>query len=290
MSFDDLPPLPPPVDPAAKGYFERISELSRAVQRNARSALDLPYGADYWQKVDVYLPADSQARGLPVLCFMHGGAWVSGSKEWMGFMAPSFTDLPAIFISVNYRLSPAVRFPAAMDDCFDALAWIHRNIARFGGDPERIFVGGHSAGGHLAALLALRRELAAARRLPRDVVKACFPVSGLFDLSETVLVPGSWEERIYPQFLARLEDGKAASPIAYVEGNVTPFYLTWGTSDLAPVIPQSKAMVAALERQPGRLVFEEWQNYDHFAMSEDAQHRDSKWVGRVRRWIGGAFD
>jgi arylformamidase len=289
MSFDDLPPLPPPVDPAAQGYIERICALGRVVQQRARCVLDIPYGADYWQKVDVYLPADAAARSVPVLCFMHGGAWLSGTKEWMAFMAPSFTDLPAVFVSVNYRLAPAARFPAAMDDCFDALLWVHRNIARFGGDPGRIFVGGHSAGGHLAAMLALRRDLAGARGLPRDVVKACFPVSGLFDLRATNLAPDTWEGRVYPQFLARLEDGEAASPLASVAGNDTPFYLVWGSRDLAPVIPQSKAMAAALERERGRLVFEEWQDYDHFAMSEDAQRRDGKWAKRARRWLEGRF-
>ena len=70
MSFDDLPPLPPLLRPEAKAYAERISEATRTVQRTTRTALDQRYGDDYWQKVDVYLPADPSARKLPVLCFL----------------------------------------------------------------------------------------------------------------------------------------------------------------------------------------------------------------------------
>src|SRR5258708_12555425 len=68
----------------------------------------------------------------------------------MGFMAPCFTDLPAVFVSVSYRLLPQVRFPVHLDDIIAALAWVHRNIARYGGNPERLFIGGHSPRRHSA--------------------------------------------------------------------------------------------------------------------------------------------
>ena len=138
MSFDDLPPLPPQVNPDAQSYIDRVCALSRAALKMARGEFDIAYGNDYWQKIDVFVPPVAGHQNLPVLCFMHGGAWVSGSKEWMAFMAAPVTALPSIFVSVNYRLAPAARFPAAMDDCFDALAWVYRNIARFNGDPDRI--------------------------------------------------------------------------------------------------------------------------------------------------------
>ena len=97
-------------------------------------------------------------------------------------MAPVLTDLPAIFVSANYRLAPEAKHPEPFDDCVDALAWLYRNIADYGGSRDRLFVGGHSAGGHLAALVGLKREAWAARGLPRDVVKACFPLSGPVNL------------------------------------------------------------------------------------------------------------
>lgn len=290
MSFDDLPPLPPLLRPEAKAYAERISAATRVVQRTTRTALDLRYGDDYWQKVDLYLPADRNARGLPVLCFMHGGVWVNGTKEWMGFMAPPLLDLPAIFVSVNYRLAPAARYPAALDDCLDALAWVHRNIAGYGGDPDKLFIGGHSAGGHLAALVTLRRDLTARRGLPPGVIKACFPVSGVFDLRAADPAPGSIEEAVYKSFLARAEDDAEASPVLHVEGNETPFYLTWGSRDMPSLIVQGRAMTAALEKQKGRVVSREFSGLDHFEMNEEAGRAESSWVHHVRRWMGLSFD
>ena len=287
MSFDDLPPLPPQVNPDAQAYIDRVCSLSRAAYKTARGEFDIPYGYDYWQKVDVFAPPASGQQKLPVLCFMHGGAWVSGSKEWMAFMAAPITALPSILVSVNYRLAPAARFPAPMDDCFDALAWVYRHIARFNGDSERIYVGGHSAGAHLAALLTLRPELSVARGLPRDIIKACFAVSGVFDMRAKDPVPGSLEDRIYTQVLARPEDDAMASPVTYVDGNTTPFFITWGERDYEMVIRQSRAMVSALRTQPCRLAFEEMMGCDHFKTNEDAQRIDSPWVRRVHDWMRG---
>jgi arylformamidase len=289
MSFDDLPPLPTLRSPDARAYAERISNASRIVQTQTRTALDLPYGDDYWQKIDLYLPA-AEGRGLPVLCFLHGGAWVNGTKEWMGFMAPPLIDMPAIFASVNYRLAPAARYPAAFDDCLDAVAWIHRNIARFGGDPARIFLGGHSAGGHLAALVTLRRDLLRARGLPSNVIRACFPVSGAFDMRCDNPPPGSLEEVVNTAFLARLADAPDASPVTFVAGNDTPFYLAWGSRDIPSLILQGRAMAAALRQHEGAVAVEEFAGLDHFLMNEDAGRRDSLWVARVRRWMAGTFD
>jgi arylformamidase len=287
MSFDDLPPLPPQVNPDAQSYIDRVCALSRAALKTARGEFDIAYGNDYWQKIDVFVPSVAGHQNLPVLCFMQCGAWVSGSKEWMAFMAAPVTALPSIFVSVNYRLAPAARFPAAMDDCFDALAWVYRNIARFNGDPDRIFAGGHSAGAHLAALLTLRTDLSVARGLPREVIKACFAVSGVFDMRARNPAPGSLEDRIYQQVLARPEDDAMASPITYVNNNATPFFISWGDRDYDSVMRQSHAMVEALRQQPCRLAFEEMSGFDHFRTNEDAQRLDGPWVRRVHEWMRG---
>ena len=116
-----------------------------------------------------------------VIVFLHGGGWTHGFKEWMGFMAPSIVAWPAVFISVAYRLAPDHRYPAQLDDTLSALAWIQRNIRDYGGDPNAIAVGGHSAGGHLASLAALRTDLHGGHGIPLDAIKACLPVSSTFD-------------------------------------------------------------------------------------------------------------
>ena len=152
MSFDDLKPQSPRTaensrEPErARDYGERALELSRAAAARCRTILDIAFGADYYQKLDLYLPAVVAARDLPVLLFFHGGAWAHGYKEWNGFMAPGFVAMPAIFVSASYRLVPEHKFPTALDDAFAALAWVRSNIVDHGGDPARIHVAGWSAG------------------------------------------------------------------------------------------------------------------------------------------------
>jgi len=278
MSFDDLPTLPPLIHPDGGRYVERIMGLGRLAQRETRCLLDQPYGRDYWQRLDIYLPKRNSGSALPVLCFLPGGAWINGCKEWLAFMAPALTALPSVFVALSYRHAPAVKFPAQLDDTIEGLAWIFRNISRWGGDPRRVYLGGHSAGGHLAALASLRRDAIEARGLPPDIVRACLPVSAPFDLASDDPV----RRQKAAAFLARPEDVSAASPIAHVGGNRTPFVVTCGTADLPELIPQARRMTSALRDagSPADLLILEGRN--HFNTHEDCGVADSPWVQKTR--------
>jgi arylformamidase len=278
MSFDDLPQLPPLIHPDGGRYVERIMGLGRRAQQETRCVLDQVYGSDYWQKLDVYLPAQNSGSGLPVLCFLPGGAWINGCKEWLAFMGPVLTAFPAMLVALSYRHAPTVKFPAQLDDTIEGLAWIVRNISRWGGDPRRVYLGGHSAGGHLAALATLRRDAIEARGLPTDIVRACLPVSAPFDLASD----DPMRRQKVAAFLARPEDVSAASPIAHVEGNRTPFVVTCGTADLPELIPQARRMTAALKDagSPANLLILEGRN--HFNTHEDCGVPDSQWVQKTR--------
>ena len=146
MSFDDMPDRGQLILPGAMETTGRMLDLSKQIVPSLRSELDVPYGDDFYHKIDIFLPEQEGLNGLPVFMFFHGGAWRHGFKEWEGFIAPNITDLPAIFISGNYRLSPESKWPAQINDVADAVAWVFNNIDKYGGDPNRIFVGGHSAG------------------------------------------------------------------------------------------------------------------------------------------------
>ncbi|MGH7004810.1 MAG: hypothetical protein ACREIP_12755, partial [Alphaproteobacteria bacterium] len=92
----------PPIYPAeAEAYGQRALELSREAAARVPHALDIPYGADYWQRIDIYMPVAPAPVPLPVLLFAHGGAWTHGYKEWIGLMAPTITAFPAILVSVS---------------------------------------------------------------------------------------------------------------------------------------------------------------------------------------------
>src|SRR4051812_33137866 len=163
-----------------------------------REALDVRYFPGQGrQTLDVFAPALSgkadPARRYPVVFFVHGGTWVSGDKDFHGLYrgaARSFARQGFVAVFINYRLSPGVRHPEPVRDAARAFAWTRKNIARYGGDPDRIVVAGHSAGGHLATLLVadesylsdpeLKLDPAASRRAIRAVVA----LSGVYRVPE----------------------------------------------------------------------------------------------------------
>jgi acetyl esterase/lipase len=283
MSFEDLPPMRPLLHPEAIGYAERIVAASKEAMRRLPVRLDVAYGSDYWQKVDLYLPpALPSGADCPVLFYIHGGGWANGCKEWMGFMAPALVDAPLIFVSVSHRLAPAVRMRGIVDDCADALAWVYRHIAGYGGDPDRLFVAGHSAGAHLAALLALRADLGTARGLPVNAVKGCFPMSGTFDLRFALNPVGHVEEHIRDVVLGGTAEIAEWSPWAAVEGNRIPFYVTWGEQDFARIAAQGRQLVEALSRQPGAVEAEVFAAQTHFSVNEACGPAGNTWSRKVK--------
>ena len=275
MGFDNLEPQTPMRMPAANAYAAEALARSRAAAARTRTLLDVPYGPDPKHRLDLYLPS-APVSSAPVLIFLHGGSWTHGYKEWMGFMALALVDLPAVFIAANYRLAPAHRFPAQLEDTLTLLGWAQAHIAQHGGDPSRVFIGGHSAGGHLAALACLRRDLWLRHGLGEAVVRACFPVSTTFDYRGIAEDAGS--------FLARPDDA-AASPVAYVEGNRVPFLVAWGSADFERARRTSRDMVAALTKTGALTRNMEIPGADHFQMSLDLGDAAHPWTRAVRSWL-----
>ena len=270
----------PQPSPGAGDYLELAMAWSNEVRSRSRVALDLPYGVDERQKLDIYMPDEELPKPAPVLLFMHGGYWVIGHKDLMGFMAPSLTPAPALLVAVGYRLAPGAKYPQQVDDCRAALRWVFDHIAEYGGDPSAIYVGGHSAGGHLAAMVTLQREQLEASGLPEDVIKGCFPVSGVFDVTET---PPDRREA----FLRSDDDARDASPVYNTEGNTTPFLLEIGGEDFNNLRAQHPRMLAALRSQPCRVEEMVREGHNHFRISLDHADPESPWVQRVRQWMAG---
>lgn len=160
---------------------EPFTEIGEKYHAEVLARNDGPVGVDYFYGTNPYqslLVFSSAQPNGNVLCVMHGGGWTNGYKEWMAFMVPALTNCGVTFVSLGYRLAPNHIFPVGYEDCCDGIAWVHRNISSHSGDPGRIFVGGHSAGGHHAALLALRQDGQAPRQLPVNVIKGAWPALG----------------------------------------------------------------------------------------------------------------
>ena len=161
--------------------------------------------------------APEAQRAAPVLVFVHGGWWRSLDKRDHSFLAPPFARRGAIVVVPNYALCPAVSVEQIALQMVRALAWTHSNAARFGGDPARIVVAGHSAGGHLAAMMLCCSWRAVAndgaRRLPALLVGSALAISGLFDLAPLRRTPYLQVDlRLTPAAVRRLSPARLAPP------------------------------------------------------------------------------
>ena len=144
------------------------------------------------------------------MVFIHGGYWRSMDKADHNFPALAFVPAGIACVAINYALAPGVDMDEIVRQCRAALAWVYRNAASFGGDPSQIYVSGHSAGGHLTAMMMATDWPAEAEDLPRDLVKGGCPISGLYDLepirltylNEDVRLDDAQTSRHSPMFLA----------------------------------------------------------------------------------------
>lgn len=169
-------------------HFQGWAEGSQAARQSARDArLDLSYGTAAAQRLDVF-PADGGGHA-PVLFFIHGGYWRSLDKADHSFIAPAFTRQGICVVVPNYTLCPAIGIDGIALEMVQALVWTVRHIRTHGGDPRRILVAGHSAGGHLAAMLMACRWDAVDASLPLNLVRSALSVSGLFDLRPLQYTP-----------------------------------------------------------------------------------------------------
>jgi acetyl esterase/lipase len=215
-------------------------------------------------ELDIYRPKGKS--GCPVLFFVHGGAWVSGCKDKVlsvfGYsnVAESFVQHGIVVVMPNYRLSPGVKHPEHIKDVARAFAWTCQHIDRYGGDPDRIFVGGHSAGGHLVALLATDPTWLKAEGRSQKDIQGVIGVSGVYklediDLDLKISIKGpknsfKWEAEARPMVLAFGKDPdvlKQASPITHVHSGLPPFLLLNGGLDFSPLKRMSKDFSAALK-------------------------------------------
>ena len=126
-----------------------------APRKNYTKQPDLSYGPHARQRLDVYTPLGNPRQDLPVVIFFYGGSWQRGRRQDYRFLAQALTARGWLAVIPDYRVYPEVRFPAFVQDGAAAVAWVQANIAGFGGNPRRIFLMGHSAGAHIAAMLSL---------------------------------------------------------------------------------------------------------------------------------------
>ncbi len=169
-------------------HFEQWRQASARVRKSHRCYQDIAYGRGLNESLDIF-PSDSAGEKAPVVVFIHGGYWRSLDKADHSFIAPTFTTQGAHVVMPNYALCPAVTVSDISLQMVKAVAWVWRNIHRFGGDPARITLVGHSAGGHLATMLLTCDWPAYAADLPAHLVTKALSISGLYELGSVRATP-----------------------------------------------------------------------------------------------------
>ncbi|NIA13336.1 MAG: alpha/beta hydrolase fold domain-containing protein [Nitrospiraceae bacterium] len=195
----------------------------------AALAKDVPYVAPVAtdrQRLDIYGPPDGE--DLPVVAFVHGGGWAIGNRAHVNYKPAAFVDAGYLFVSIGYRLSPEVVHPGHVSDVGAAVAWLRAHIADYGGDPDRIFLMGHSAGAHLVALVSTDETYLTQAGAGLDAIKGVIPLDGAgYDIPLQV----EMNPRIAWMFEAAFGEDPAgwpdASPVNHVEADkgIPPFLL-----------------------------------------------------------------
>lgn len=216
-----------------------------------RVASGVAFG-DRGQKLDVWAPASDAATPRPVVIFYHGGGWVKGDRAAYAFAGRAFASRGFVVVIPDYRKVPDVRFPAFVEDGADAVAWTYENIARFGGDPDRIALAGHSAGAHTAVTLALDPRWLRGRALDPDVVKAAIGLSGPYDFYP-------FDKKRSIDAMSHWPTPRDTQPIEWARADAPPLLLVTSTADTV-VRPYNTENLAAKLRELGAPV--ETENYE----------------------------
>ncbi len=208
--------------PARSGDFTRTANLS--------------YGPGPRQRLDVYAPRMS--RGAPVVVFWYGGAWVKGSKEDYRFVGAALAEAGYVAVLADYGLYPEAKFPDFLEDGARAVGWASAHARDHGGDPAKLFLAGHSAGAHLAAMLAVQPRWLQAAGVPRTTIRGLIGLSGPYALE-----PNSAELNA---IFARPFRPADWQPVALVQPGAPPALLLHGADDGVVWPAQAQQFAAAL--------------------------------------------
>ena len=224
------------------------------------AVFDVAYGDSAAERLDIFRPSGWRAdSALPIEIYFHGGAWKAGKKEDVSFIAEPFVARGVMFIAIDYGHVPDITLDEHVRQARASVVWVHRNAASLGGDPNRIFISGHSSGGHVCAEVAVA-DWPALFGLPADLIKGAAAVSGMYDLAPVRL---SWRN----SYLSLDAPGaQRLSPILRVPDRALPMVVGYGSRELDEFKRQGRDFAAAWRRVGHPCVEVELLGLNHFAV------------------------
>jgi acetyl esterase/lipase len=233
--------------------------INSFVSQNMLVQKDISYSDLGLQNLDVYTRPDVANKG--VVIFVHGGYWDSDDKSIYPFLADSLTERGFITVVPNYRLVPDITFPSYVEDIALAVKWAVENIADFGGNPENIYLMGHSAGAHIASLVIYDEGYLEALGLQNNVLKGFIGVAGAYDF-----LPLAPDDIRSKAALGPEENWQQTQPINFVDGTEPPAFLAYTPSDKT-VNPKNTIRFAERIREQGGQVEERrYDGLDHITI------------------------
>jgi acetyl esterase/lipase len=237
--------------------------------------------------LDIFQPEGQQ--GLPVLLFFHGGVWQRGDKADYTNVGQALARRGILTLVVNYRLTPTVQHPGHVQDAARATAWALENVERFGGRKDRVFLSGHSAGGHLVTLLLFDPSyLKAVGHAPEELA-GVIALSGVFDLTRPIddTPEGGFEAFIFPPFGRDKAVRMEASPVSHLHAVRPPLLVLLAGEDYKDMRQQSRDFVAALKARKLPVSFLTVPGRGHFELVQQIGSDKDPTTEHLVRFISG---
>jgi acetyl esterase/lipase len=229
---------------------------------------DISFGNDPRQKLDVYQPTGKIKA--PIIVFIYGGSWANGRRQDYGFVASSLAAKGYVTVVPDYRLLPQVKFPGFIQDGALAVAWVQANAQKYGADPTRIILMGHSAGAYNASMIGLDRSYLQATGVDQKHIKAVVGLSGPYDFYP-------WDTDVSRVTFGSAPDPLATQPVTYVRADAPPMLLLTGDSDKTVRPRNSVSLAAKLKAAGAGVTLKQYPNMDHpgivLAISKPFRHR-----------------
>jgi arylformamidase len=260
----------------ALSWMARYGAESGRARAELPLRFDVPYGAHYAERLDIF-PADGPGPA-PVHVFIHGGYWHRMDKADFSYVARGLRPAGAATVVLDYGLVPAIDLDELVRQCRAAIAWVHRHARQWGGDPDRIAISGHSAGGHLVAML-LATDWAASG-VPADVVKAGCAISGLYDLEPIRLCYLNRVLALTPEVARR------NSPVHLAPPRPTPLILAVGGTEGPEYHRQTNELAAAWRARGVPVEVMDMAGHDHFSIVAELQSPSSEMARAIHRQMG----